>query len=120
MGIIHVTAAVRKDVDAKKQYEKDFLVDTGSVESMAPAKELNRIGIKPIGKQEYELANGQRVEYDYGVCIIEFMGQLVGAQIIFGENHAEPILGVTALENAGIIIDPRTQKLKRLSAIPLK
>lgn len=36
------------------------------------------------------------------------------------DEKAEPILGVTALENAGIIVDPRTQELKQLAAIPLK
>ena len=35
-------------------------------------------------------------------------------------KNAEPILGVTALESVGIEVDPRTQRLKRLSAVRLK
>ncbi|MXZ16002.1 MAG: clan AA aspartic protease, partial [Acidimicrobiales bacterium] len=32
----------------------------------------------------------------------------------------EPLLGLTALESAGIEVDPRNQQLKRLSAVRLK
>lgn len=35
-------------------------------------------------------------------------------------EDAEPILGVTALESAGILVDPVKQILKRMPAIPLK
>ena len=35
-------------------------------------------------------------------------------------GRIEPLLGVTALESVGITVDPRTQTLKRLPAIPLK
>ena len=46
---------------------------------------------------------------------IEFMGEIVGSTIVFGEADAEPLLGVTALESVGIEIDPRNQKLTRNS-----
>lgn len=40
---------------------------------------------------------------------IEFMGEIVGGTIIFGDVGTEPILGVTALESVGIEVDPRSQ-----------
>jgi hypothetical protein len=40
--------------------------------------------------------------------------------VIFGPDNAEPLLGVTALESVGILVDPANQTLKRLPAIPLK
>lgn len=51
---------------------------------------------------------------------VEFMGETVGATIIFGPDDAEPILGVTALESVGIAVDPRSQRLKRLPSVRLK
>ena len=48
------------------------------------------------------------------------MGEITAGRIIFGPKGVEPILGVTALESVGIIIDPANQKLKRMPAIPLK
>jgi predicted aspartyl protease len=48
------------------------------------------------------------------------MGEETVTQVIFGPAGAEPILGVTALENAGLVVDPVTKNLKRLHAKPLK
>ena len=48
------------------------------------------------------------------------MGDTVGLTVIFGEDDCEPILGGTALESAGIEVDPVNQRLKRLPAVRLK
>ena len=59
------------------------------------------------GKRTYELADGSEVLMDIGVATVEFMGEVVGATLIFGQDDIEPILGVTALESVGIEIDPK-------------
>lgn len=71
-------------------------------------------------KEVYELANGQPVEYNYGFARISFMGSETVSQIIFGPEEAEPILGVVALENVGIAVDPVSRQLKRMTAKSLK
>jgi len=48
-------------------FEAVFLVDTGATDSVAPADELQKIGVKPEGKMSYELANGSVKEYSYGL-----------------------------------------------------
>jgi hypothetical protein len=48
------------------------------------------------------------------------MGEITSGRVIFGPDACEPLLGVTALESVGITVDPATQKLKRLPAVPLK
>jgi predicted aspartyl protease len=48
------------------------------------------------------------------------MGELTAGRVVFGPEGTEPILGVTALESVGIMVDPVTKTLKRLPAIPLK
>ena len=95
-------------------------MDTGAVDCLVPARHLRAIGIKPAGKRTYELADGSELALDVGVAQVEFMGDVVGATIIFGPDDAEPILGVTALESVGIEIDPQNQRLKRLPAVRLK
>jgi clan AA aspartic protease len=119
VGLIHVSVKVLWG-GTGQSYEADFLVDTGATDSMAPASELARIGIKPVGKLAYELADGRVIEYEFGLAQIEFMGDITAGRVIFGPDDAEPLLGVTQLESAGIVIDPRTGNLKRLPAIPLK
>ena len=66
------------------------------------------------------LADGTEVVMEIGVASVEFMGEVVGATVIFGADGVEPILGVTALESAGMEVDPQTQRLKRLPAVRLK
>ncbi len=120
MGLIHVTTTLRAGEKARKKYAAEFLVDTGATDSLAPAKELKKAGIKPRGRMAYELADGRTVEYDFGLVEIEFMGELTSGRVIFGPDNAEPLLGVTALESVGILVDPTTRTLKRMPAIPLK
>jgi clan AA aspartic protease len=120
MGIIQVTAAVRNPARPQKLWEGLFLVDPGAVDCMVPGKHLRALGLKPRGKRIYELADGSEVTLDVTVAEVEFMGERVGATVIYGPDDAEPILGVTALESVGIEVDPRSQRLKRLPALRLK
>jgi clan AA aspartic protease len=120
MGLPHVTVRLRNLAAANGGYEADFLVDTGATNSLAPRGELQKIGLKAVGKTVYELANGAVEESDYGLAEITFMGEVTAGRIIFGPDNAEPLLGVTALESVGITIDPANRTLKRLPAIPLK
>ena len=49
------------------------------------------------------------------------MGALSGGVVVFGDEGAEPLLvGVTALESAGIEIDPQNRRLKPQSRITSK
>ena len=120
MGLTHVTVRVKATLTSKKAYEADFLVDTGSSHCLAPARELRKIGIVPVGKTTYELAEGTPRELEFGVGVIEFMGDITGGRIIFGPDDVEPLLGAVVLESVGIVVDPKTQTLTRLPAIPLK
>ena len=120
MGLMYVTVSLKPPGSTNGKYEAVFLVDAGASDTMAPASELARVGIEPTGKLTYELADGTLHEYPFGLAQIEFMGEVTAGRVIFGPEGVEPILGVIALESVGIIVDPRTQSLKRLPAIPLK
>ena len=120
MGLTKVTVKISAFDNSQKSYEGVFLVDTGATDSLVPAPELEKIGIKKEGKMSYELADGAVKEYPYGLGRIEFMGETTAGRVIFGLPEAEPILGVTALESVGIIVDTANKTLKRLPAIPLK
>ena len=120
MGITHVTAQIRDLARAGNPFEAEFLVDTGSLHCLAPASRLREAGVTPEGKQMYELANGEPIEYDYGFARVSFLGDETVAHVIFGPEDAEPLLGAVALENTGVVVDPANQTLKRLPAVPLK
>lgn len=68
----------------------------------------------------YELANGEPIELPYGFARVSFLGDETVTHVIFGPEDAEPLLGVVALENTGLAVDPASRTLKRLPAMPLK
>ena len=120
MGATHVTVAVSNPADSQQRWEGIFLVDTGATDCLVPAKHLRAIGIQPESRRVYELADGSEIAMEIGIARIEFMGEIVGATVIFASDDAEPLLGVTPLESVGIEIDPKNQRLKRLPAVRLK
>ena len=120
MGVTHVDVTIRNPAEPERSWEGPFLVDTGAIDSLAPRPRLEAIGIEPEGRRVYELADGREIEVDVAVARIEFMGELVGGTIIFGDADAEPLLGVTALESVGVEVDPQNQRLKKLPAVRLK
>ena len=122
MGATHVTVTIRNPAEPDRSWEGLFLVDTGATDSLLPCPRphLEAIGLKPKGQRIYELADGREIKMDVTTADIEFMGEIVGGTILFGEANVEPLLGVTALESVGIEVDPTTQRLKRLPAVRLK
>ncbi|PIY45542.1 MAG: clan AA aspartic protease [Armatimonadetes bacterium CG_4_10_14_3_um_filter_59_10] len=120
MGMTHVTVTVRNPADLERTWDGLFLVDTGAVDSLVPSARLREIGIEPRGTRTFELADGSEVKLGIATAEIEFMGDVVGATVIFGDDEAEPLLGVAPLESVGIEVDPRSQRLKRLPAPRLK
>lgn len=120
MGTTHVQVTIRNPANLSRSWEGRFLVDTGATESVVPASALTGIGVEPRRQREYELADGSRQQFSIATAELEVMGEIVGGTVVFGPDEAEPLLGCTALESAGLEVDPRSQTLKRLPAIPLK
>ena len=120
MGAPYVDVTVRNPADPQRSWTGKFLVDTGAFDSFVPRARLEAIGLEPRGRREYALADGKSVALDITIAEIEFEGAVVGGTIVYGEEGAEPLLGVTALESGGFEVDPRNQELKRLPAVLLK
>ena len=120
MGTTHVTAQILDLAGTGRPFEAEFLVDTGSLHCLAPASRLRAAGVQAEGRRVYELASGEPVEYEYGFARVSFLGDETVTHVIFGPEDAEPLLGVVALENTGVMVDPANQTLRRLPAMPLK
>ena len=120
MGATHVTVAIRNPADPGRVWEGLFLVDTGATDCLVPRPYLESIGLVPEGQRRYGLADGSEIRLDVTGGRIEFMGETTWGTIVFGDENAEPLLGVTALESVGIEVDPRNQTLNRLPATRLR
>jgi len=120
MGLVYAVTEVTNIMGGKENYSMPFLVDTGATDTIIPANELERLKIKRESKRNYELADGTIVSYDVGYAFLCVNGEKVAANVVFGDEKSEPLLGVTVLESAGFIVDPVRQILKKTAAIPLK
>ena len=120
MGLTYVDLKLSSISNGKPAYVVKCLVDTGATDLIVPAKMLKKIGVLPIGTRRYELADGRKKDYRYGLAKIELKGEVTAGRVIFGPNAAEPLLGVTVLESAGFVVDPRNHTLKKIPAIALK
>ena len=119
VGFVYATVEVTNITGGGAKYAVPFLVDTGATDTVIPASELDKIGVKREFKGSYELANGTIVSYDTGFAFVNINGKKVAANVVFGDENNKPLLGVTVLESAGLMVDPVHQVLRKLEAIPL-
>ena len=113
MGETHMMVTVRNPIDRQRCLEGRFLVDTGAGDSLVPRRWLEEIGIEPRGRRTYRLADGNEVEFEIAFAELEFMEDAAPARVIVGDDDDEPLLGVFALEQAGVVVDPEGEKLRR-------
>jgi clan AA aspartic protease len=111
LGHIYTDATIRGLPNGRKKWTGRFLVDTGATDTFAPASALRKAGIKPSGRRSYELADGRWQELEIGFGVIEVMGEAAGGTVVFAGEDEEPLLGVTVLESAGFMLDPRKEQL---------
>ena len=117
MGITYLELEVANVARPKKTERLQFLVDSGAVYSVVPARVLRRLGIKPIDKQEFRLANGEKVVRKKGGALFQYNGRVGGADVIFGEKGDAVLLGAFTLEALGLSLDPLKRELRELPMI---
>ena len=111
MGLTNQTLIVKESRRARRRAEVEFLIDSGAVYSLAPARVLNKLGIRPYRKVSFSLADGTTIKRKVGDAYFEFNGHRGSAPVIFGEKGDEPLLGATTLESLGLMLDPFKRQL---------
>jgi hypothetical protein len=97
MRLTHVTVRLKNLAGPNDAYEADFLVDPGATDSLAPAAELRKAGIQPVGQTAYELAGGRLEEYEFGLAEISFTGEVTAGRVIFGPGQCRATFGSDGL-----------------------
>lgn len=91
--------------------EVSLLVDTGATLSWIPREVLNRLGAAVFSRLPFELADGRRLERDITTVLLTVDGRKAPVPVAFGEVGEAAVLGATALESLGLLVDPVAQKL---------
>ena len=86
-------------------YPVSALVDTGAGHSMMPAVLLEQLGLTPLERLQFKVADGRRVEYDVADARFNIFGRERFCPVIFGPED-QYLLGATTLEIFNLMVDP--------------
>ena len=89
----------------------EAMVDTGAAYTTLPAPFLHDLGIAPLGWRRFLLADGRRVDMEYGEAVATIDGEHVTTLVVFGEDDGPALLGAYTLEGLGLAVDPVERRL---------
>ncbi len=98
-------------MDGKQFRDIDAVVDTGAAYTTLPDSLLRELGVEPTGKRRFPLADGRRVELDYGQAWATVGGEEVVTIAVFGGDDSPALLGAYTLEGLALAVDPVERRL---------
>ena len=118
MGFARVKVEICNPKMVEKCKEIELLADAGTMYSVAQSETLRELEIEPM-KRKFTLVNGEKIEREIGGALYR-IGEYEGyASVIFGVEDDRELLGVTALEEMGLQVDPVTKQLKPVELLLL-
>jgi len=111
MGMCEVNVRLSSLVAPDRSSEVSLLVDTGATISWIPQEILQSLGAQPFSRLPFSLADGRRLERDVTAVLVQIDGRKAPVEVAFGQEGEAAVLGVTALEGLGLIVDPVAKKL---------
>ena len=119
MGTLATTIEIG-DHQGERYEALEALVDTGSTYTWVPGDLLRRLGVTPMGRREFETADGRVIERDVAVAMARYDGQALPTLVVFGEDGSRPLLGAYTLEGFGLAADPLRKRLVPARGLALR
>jgi len=91
--------------------ELSLLVDTGATLSWIPRDVLESLGVTAYSRLPFSLADGRLLEREVTAILLTVNGRRAPVEVAFGETGEAAVLGATALEGLGLLVDPVSKKL---------
>ena len=110
MGTVKVTIGVG-DPQGRTFEDLEVIVDTGSTFTAVPRALLQRLEVPVERSLPSETADGRIVPVDVGETPIRLEGIQFHTPVIFAEEGEPSLLGVVALEQAALAVDPLAGRL---------
>ena len=103
-----------------ERWEKVLMpVDTGSMYTVVPRRLLQNLGVEPLRKARFRLADGRAFDQEIGQTWIRLNGSAVISIVAFGEEGDETLLGAYALEGLLLAVDPVGKRLVPVESLRL-
>ena len=99
------------DLDRRQTGSIDADVNTGAAFTVLPGNFLRDLGVQPIGQKRLLLADGSRVDMDYGRAWATVEGIDEVTLVVFGRDDGPALLGAYTLEGMSLAVDPESQRL---------
>lgn len=112
VGRMYVNLQVSGTLDGPRD-DLTMELDTGSDDTALPRSVLRKLGIRPLGWDLYELADGRRVRRRYGIAFFRLRGEVGATRVMFCGPRDAPVLGVIALEELGFVMDVKRGGLRK-------
>jgi len=119
MGMFKKRVRVSNSKNPKSFFDEEFWIDTGSLYSFVPEDYLQKIGVEPSVPRNLILADGRQETRLLGFCDFQIEGLegSIPCPVIFAPKGSLFLIGVTALENFGVEVDPIQKRLKPILAV---
>ena len=98
-------------MDGQQSRDIEATVDTGASFTTLPSSLLRDMGIEATGKRGFLVADGRRIEMEFGQAWATIDGESVVTIVVFGQDEAPPLLGAYTLEGLALAVDPEAQRL---------
>ena len=98
-------------MDGQLVREIEATVDTGAAYTTVPSSLLRELGVEPMGSRRFLLADGRRVDMEYGRAWATINGDSEVTIVVFGEDDAPALLGAYTLEGLALTVNPTSQRL---------
>ena len=116
MGSFTVSLQVG-DLSGQQFVDVEALVDTGATYTSIPENILARLGLESRESRSFELADDRIAEYPVGYASIRLEEREIIALVVFAPEGTASLLGATALETAGLAVDPIHRRLLPVPAL---
>jgi clan AA aspartic protease len=116
VGHFRVTVEVG-DRPGKRFAPIEALVDTGATYTWVPRDVLEGVGVTPEEEVPFELADGGEARYPVTWTQLRIGARTRATVVVFADRGSEPILGVVALEEFGLAVDPVHRRLISVPAL---
>lgn len=97
----------------------EALVDTGASYTWVPRDVLERLGVLPEGRWEFEVAGSRVIERDVAETRVRYDGETRTTIVVFGDEGSLPLLGAYTLEGFRLAPDPVNRRLIQVRGLAM-
>jgi predicted aspartyl protease len=111
MGMTMVRATVQRPDGRGRPRRLEFLIDSGAIYSVVPARTWKMLGLVPTRDAAFALADGTIVHRGVAEARFTLAGVSATSPVVCGENQDSAFLGAVTLETLGLMLNPLNREL---------